>query len=419
MPYPVTQAPPPPTTSTSPLETHIGHTPLLPLARLAQALDVPPTAELLAKAEWFNPSGSIKDRAAHSILHTAAQEGRLRPGQTILDSTSGNMGIAYAMLAAVRGYHLRLIMPANVGEGRLAILRQYGVEMVLTDPALGSNGAVQEARRQASADPRLFYANQYDNPANWRAYYHTLASEIWRQTHGRVTHFVAGVGSSGTFMGTSKRLRELNLEIVCAAVQPATAADGSLIKGLKHMPSAIQPAIYNPRAADLHLTVGQEEVVQMQQLLAKWEGLLVGPSSAANVVATVRLAKAARHGRFVTVLPDNAHKYKRPLKTMNHTCILRHYVHLPRGAKSRLDQSPLPPAPLLPCPSAPPPHTPFPAEHSIIRSHEQTRRHHARQIPNFRTTRQRRDGRGVQSAPTQPQPARGHQGHAPLLGGRC
>ena len=291
------------------LEAHIGRTPLLPLARLTEAAGLPPTVELHAKAEWFNPSGSIKDRAAQNILHTAETSGRLQRGQTILDSTSGNMGIAYAMLAAVRGYHLRLIMPANVGAARLAILRQYGVELVLTDPALGSNEAVREARRQAAADPDLFYANQYDNPANWQAYYHTLANEIWWQTGGRLTHFVVGVGSSGTFMGTTRRLRELNLSIRCVAVQPATAADGSTIKGLKHMPTAIQPAIYNPLAADAHLTVTQSEVAQMQKLLASHEGLFVGPSSAANVAATLRLARTLPHGRLITVLPDNGHKY--------------------------------------------------------------------------------------------------------------
>ena len=304
MPLPITHP-----TRRYPLEERIGQTPLLPLARLAQALDVPPTAELLAKAEWFNPSGSIKDRAAQFIFDCAERDGRLQTGQTILDSTSGNMGIAYAMLASWRGYPLRLVMPANVGAGRLAILGQYGVDVVLTDPVLGSNGAVWEARRQATADRSLFYANQYDNPANWQAYYHTLANEIWAQTDGRLTHFVAGVGSSGTLMGTSKRLRELNWGVVCAAVQPATKGDGAYLKGLKHMPSAIQPAIYNPLAADLHLTVTEHEAAVMQQRLAQWEGLSVGPSAGANVAALVKLAKRVRHGRLVTVLPDNGHKY--------------------------------------------------------------------------------------------------------------
>lgn len=288
------------------LESQVGNTPLLSLPRTAVACGLPDTVQLFAKAEWFNPSGSVKDRAALGIMQAAEQDGRLWPGMTILDSTSGNMGIAYAMLGTARGYKLKVVLPASATPERIAILQQYGVELVFSDAAAGSDGAIELARELADADPTLFYANQYDNPANWQAAL-PMGEEIWQQTHGRVTHFISTLGSGGTFTGVTLRLREHNPAIRCIAAHPATAHEG--IAGLKHMSTAIRPAIYDETLADENTAVTAADARAMVQLLAQKEGLLVGPSAGAAVAATVARARAEQSGVFVTVLPDNGLKY--------------------------------------------------------------------------------------------------------------
>ena len=210
-------------------EDLIGNTPLLRLDRAAAAFALSTRVTLLAKAEWVNPGGSVKDRAARHIIHEAEQRGLLRPGMTLLDATSGNTGIAYAMLGAARGYRVKLAVPENVSPERLAILRAYGAELVLTDPLDGSDGAILEARRIAAADPTVYYADQYNNPANWQAHYLTTAEEIWRQTDGTISHFVAGLGTSGTFTGVTRRLRELNSAVACVSAQPDSPFNGCLL----------------------------------------------------------------------------------------------------------------------------------------------------------------------------------------------
>lgn len=288
------------------LEAQVGNTPLLNLQRTAVACNLPPSVQLLAKAEWFNPSGSVKDRAALGIIQVAEQDGRLWPGMTILDSTSGNMGIAYAMFGAARGYKLKIVLPENASLERIAILRQYGVEMIFSGAAAGSDGAIELARQLAENDPSLFYANQYDNPANWQSAL-PLGDEIWQQTHGRVTHFVCTLGSSGTFTGATLRLRQHSSQVQCIAAQPATAHEG--IQGLKHMPTAIRPAIYDETLADAETAVTAVEARAMMQILAQKEGILVGPSAAAAVAAAVNIARQTTDATIVTVLPDNGLKY--------------------------------------------------------------------------------------------------------------
>lgn len=298
--------------SSTRVEELIGNTPLLRFDA-ASAADqllgrrVSSGVNLLAKAEWYNPGGSIKDRAALSIIRAAERQGTLRPGMTLLDATSGNTGIAYAMLGAARGYRVRLAVPENVSPERLAILRAYGAELLLTDPMDGSDGAILEARRVAAADPAVYYADQYNNPANWQAHYRTTANEIWRQTDGRVTHFVAGVGTSGTFVGTTRRLRELNPEILCYSAQPDSPFNG--LEGWKHMPTAIVPGIYDDTLADGELTARTEDAYATARYLARREGILVGVSAAANVHAALRVAAELDEGVVVTVLPDSGYKY--------------------------------------------------------------------------------------------------------------
>lgn len=289
------------------LEAQVGNTPLLQLAHVTAAYHLPASVQIYAKAEWVNPSGSVKDRAALNIIRTAEEDGRLWPGMTILDSTSGNMGIAYAMFGNARGYKLKLVLPESASAERIAILQQYGVDLIFSDGAAGSDGAIEVARQLAENDPSLFYANQYDNPANWQAYYKQMGDEIWQQTHGKITHFVAGLGSSGTFTGTTRRLRELDTAVQCIAVQPASEKEG--IKGLKHMPTAIRPSIYDETLADMDTAVKAIDARKMMQVLAQKEGILVGPSAAAAVAATVNIAQEKGDGVFVTVLPDNGLKY--------------------------------------------------------------------------------------------------------------
>jgi S-sulfo-L-cysteine synthase (O-acetyl-L-serine-dependent) len=283
----------------------IGRTALLRLRTFATDL---PGIELYAKAEFQNPGGSVKDRAAASILREAERTGRLRSGVSILDATSGNTGIAYAMIAAAHGYRLTLCMPANVTPERTKTLRAYGAELVLTDPMEGTDGAIREARRLYALHPdRYFYADQYNNDANWRAHYETTGPEILEQTDGRITHFVAGLGTSGTFMGVGRRLREYNQEIRLISVQPDSAMHG--VEGLKHMETAIRPGIYDARLADEDVRVTTERSYAFTRRLASEEGLLVGVSSGAALAAAVDLAARIRHGVIVTIFPDSGTRY--------------------------------------------------------------------------------------------------------------
>jgi len=284
------------------LESQVGNTPLLHLKQTAVVLNLPETVQLYAKAEWFNPSGSVKDRAALHIIRAAEENGQLWPGMTLLDASSGNMALAYALLGKTRGYKTLLCVPESAGANRIAQLRRLGAQVIVTAGADGSDGAIRAARQIAQADPTLFYARQYDNPANWQAYYETMAPEIWAQTPGQVTDFVAVLGSSGTFIGTARRLRAFNPDVRCIAVQPASAKEG--IKGLKHLPSAIRPAIYNENVADAALFITRAEADAMQEMLAMCEGIEVGSSAAAAVAAAVNHARTLAYGRVVTVLPD-------------------------------------------------------------------------------------------------------------------
>jgi cysteine synthase B len=282
----------------------IGKTPLLRLTALEPRAGV----EIYAKAEWKNPGGSVKDRAAARMIEEGLRTGALRPGLTILDATSGNTGIAYAMLGAARGYKVRLCVPANVTTERKRILAAYGAELVLTDPIEGSDGAIREARRLHALEPdRYFYPDQYNNPANWRAHYDTTGPEIWRQTQGRVTHFVGGLGTSGTFTGVGRRLRELSPVIRLYSVQPDSPLHG--IEGLKHMPTALVPGIYDPRLADENLIVKTEDAYRMVRRLASTMGLLIGVSGGAALVAAQRVAETLRSAIVVTVLPDSGERY--------------------------------------------------------------------------------------------------------------
>ena len=283
----------------------IGRTALLRLRRLGATA---PGVEIYAKAEFQNPGGSIKDRAAASIVRDGERSGRLRAGGTILDATSGNTGIAYAMIAASHGYRLKLCVPENVTVERLRTLRAYGAQVVLTSAMEGSDGAIREARRLYAEDPsRYFYADQYNNDANWRAHYETTGVEILEQTEGRITHFVGGLGTSGTFMGIGRRLREHSEDIRLISVQPDSALHG--IEGLKHMDTAIRPGIYDPTLADEDVGVATERAFELTRRLAAEEGLLVGVSSGAALAACLDLAERIGRGVIVTVFPDSGTRY--------------------------------------------------------------------------------------------------------------
>jgi len=287
--------------------SRIGNTPLLRLQRIER--DLPKDVEVYAKAENLNPSGSVKDRAALAIIMSAEKSGALDPGKTILDSTSGNTGIAYAMIAAARGLRVTLCLPGSVSIERKRILKIYGAELIETDPLQGADEAQRCARKMAAQEPdRYFYADQYNNDANWRTHYETTAVEIWEQTSGRVTHFVAGLGTSGTFVGTARGLRELKPDLKAIAVQPDSPWHG--LDGLKHMPTAIVPGIYDPALMDETLLVKTEDAQRMMQRLAREEGLFVGVSSGANVLAALRLARDLPGGSVVvTVLCDGGERY--------------------------------------------------------------------------------------------------------------
>ena len=286
----------------------IGNTPLLRLQKVGRRF---PEVELYGKAEWANPGGSVKDRPAMNIIREAERAGLMSKDKILIDSTSGNTGIAYAMICAARGYRLKLCMPSNVSEERKRILKAYGAEIIYTDPLEGSDGAIRRVRQMAAENPELyFYANQYDNPANWRAHYNSTGPEIFEQTQGRVTHFVAGLGTSGTFVGTARRLKELNRKIRCTSFQPDSPFHG--IEGMKHMATAIVPGIYDPSVADQDVPVSTEEAYAMTKKLAREEGMLVGISAGAAVVASLKVAESAvspRASVIVTIFPDNGDKY--------------------------------------------------------------------------------------------------------------
>ena len=292
----------------------VGNTPLVRLTRITRSL---PRVQILGKGEWANPGGSVKDRPALNIVREAERNGQLGTGRTLLDATSGNTGIAYAMIGAARGFPVKLCMPSNVSLERKRILKAYGAEIVWTDPNDGSDGAIRQARELAASEPdKYFYADQYSNDANWRAHYHTTANEIWSQTEGRVTHFVATMGTSGTFVGCTRRLRELNPKIKCISLQPDSPFHG--LEGLKHMATAIVPKIYDPSLEDEDHGISTEASYAMLKRLAREEGLLVGISSGTAVVGALELAQRlensgwiAENGEavIVTILCDSADRY--------------------------------------------------------------------------------------------------------------
>jgi cysteine synthase B len=286
----------------------VGNTPLLRFERLTRDL---PGVEILGKAEWFNPGGSVKDRAASNIVAEAFRTGKLGPGKILLDSTSGNTGIAYAMIGAARGFPVTLCMPDNVSIERKRILHAYGANIIYTDPGDGSDGAIRLARELAEKHPDLYYyADQYSNDANWLAHYHGTANEIWQQTEGRITHFVSMLGTSGTFIGTTRRLKELNPNIRCISLQPDSAFHG--IEGAKHMAGAIVPKIYDPLLADQDMGISTEAAYAMAKRLAREEGVLVGISAAAAIVGCLQVAQQLKKNEpavIVTILCDSGDKY--------------------------------------------------------------------------------------------------------------
>lgn len=288
------------------LLAHIGNTPLLPL-RLPPGAS--PRVELWGKAEWFNPGGSVKDRAALYIVEDAERRGLLMPGKVLLDATSGNTGIAYAMIGAAKGLDVELVMPENVSAERKHIVHAYGAMTTFTDPLEGSDGAILKARALAAQYPeKYFYADQYNNDANWRAHYETTAPELWAQTARRITHFVAGVGTSGTLMGTGRRLKELNPAIQIVAVEPADELQ--IIEGLKHMATALAPGIYDPHFAERKMAVEAEDAYLTARAVARTEGLFVGFSAGAAIFAARQLAREVEDAVIVVLLPDGGEKYQ-------------------------------------------------------------------------------------------------------------
>ena len=287
------------------LLAYIGNTPLI---KIRQAIRHLKRVQIFAKAEWLNPGGSIKDRAGLSIIEDGEQSGQLTREKIILDSTSGNTGIAYAMIGAIKGYRVELVLPANVSEERKKALEAYGVKLIFTDPLMGSDGALIEAKRIYELNPdQYFKADQYNNPSNWRTHYETTGVEILQQSKGRVTHFVAGVGTGGTLMGTGRKLKEYNPEIKIFGVQPDSDFHG--IEGLKHIETAIRPGIYDETILDGTFFVKTEDAYEMMTCLTKEEGLWVGPSSGAAFCASLKLAESIDWGVIVTIFPDGGNRY--------------------------------------------------------------------------------------------------------------
>lgn len=288
------------------IEASIGNTQLIRLSRVAE--DVPAGVEVFAKGEHLNPGGSVKDRPALAMIRAGEKSGALTPGKTILDATSGNTGIAYAMIGAARGYPVTICLPRTASEQRKQILRSFGVEIIETDPLMATDGAQLIARELFEKHPeKYFYPDQYNNEANWRSHYEGTASEIWSQTKGRITHFVAGVGTSGTFMGVTRRLRELKPSVQSISMQPDSPLHG--LEGLKHMKTAMVPGIYDAALADGQVEVATEDALAMVSRLAREEGLLVGPSSGANVFAALRLARTLpRDSVVVTILCERGER---------------------------------------------------------------------------------------------------------------
>jgi S-sulfo-L-cysteine synthase (O-acetyl-L-serine-dependent) len=283
----------------------IGNTPLVSFKRITQSLA---PVEVYGKAEWYNPGGSVKDRAALSMILDGERRGLLTKDKILIDATSGNTGIAYAMIAAERGYRVTLALPHNASEERKQVLRAYGAELILTDPHESTDGAQRHVKALVDANPgKYFYPDQYNNDANWRAHYETTAMEIWRQTDGRITHFVTGMGTSGTFMGITRRLKELNPAIQCISMGPDAPLHG--LEGMKHMPTALVPGIYDPNIADGHVEIATEDAHRMVIRLAREEGFLVGVSSGGNMQAAMKVAQGLKQGVVVTIFADSAAKY--------------------------------------------------------------------------------------------------------------
>lgn len=284
----------------------IGNTPAIRLQNILKGFS--PDVHIIAKAEWFNPGGSVKDRPAMNIIRQAEIQGDLGKGRTLLDASSGNTALAYSMIGAARGHRVTLCVPSNVHPELIQTMKAYGSEIILTDAAESSDGAIMKARELYDRNPDLyFYADQYNNPDNWKAHFETTAMEIWRQTHEKITHFVAGLGTSGTFTGCGRRFRQLNPDIKLYSVQPDAPLHG--LEGLKHMESALTPGIYDDTLADESLFVSTEEAQEMVKRLAREEGLLVGLSSGASLAVCLKIAAKIKSGLIVTVFPDHGRRY--------------------------------------------------------------------------------------------------------------
>jgi cysteine synthase B len=293
---------------TGDLLSRVGNTPLLDLSDFARGLGVSPRVGVYAKAEWMNPSGSVKARAALWIVRDAERSGELYPGKVLIDSSSGNTGIAFAMIGAIKGYQVHLVMPANVSQERKALAHAYGAKLIESDPLEGSDGAIRLVRELVANEPdRYFYANQYNNPANWLAHYESTGPEIWQQTEGKITHFVCGLGTTGTFVGTGRYLRAQNPNVQVVALQPEDEL--SVIEGLKYLPTAILPAIYDPTLVDRHIGIDADETWAMTRRLARQAGLFVGLSSGAAMAGAIEVASTLEEGVVVTLLPDDGSKY--------------------------------------------------------------------------------------------------------------
>ncbi|MEM2665301.1 MAG: cysteine synthase family protein [Nitrososphaerota archaeon] len=286
----------------------VGNTPLCRIEKLPAQYGVKDRVKIYAKLEFFNPGGSVKDRAALNIILSAIKDGALTPDKTILDATSGNMGISYSMIAATLGYRCKMLVPANANTKKVAIMKTYGAEVIFTNPVDGLNGAIKKAHELYEQDPKAyFYANQYDNEANWLAHYTTTGPEIIKQTNGRLTHFVAGVGTSGTLMGVGRRLKEFNPSIKLVEVQPDSGFHG--IEGLKHMATSIKPKIYDENFSDMCISVSTSEAYEMVKKLARVEGMLVGISSGAALAAGIKIARELEEETLVVIFPDGGERY--------------------------------------------------------------------------------------------------------------